>query len=138
MLNKFFIDSSMWIAYAVKEDPLHQVAVNTLKKSIKSAILYTSNDVFDETITRLVYTVGVGKAKRYYTTFQDNLEKGTLTQLWVDEKIQIEAWQILTKFSEHKLSLTDATSIALVRRFNLDAVVTFDSDFKKLGVSSLP
>jgi predicted nucleic acid-binding protein len=66
------------------------------------------------------------------------VRRGLLTQLWTDEQLQVEAWEILKKFREHKLSLTDATSVALIERFRLDAITSFDQDFKKIGITTLP
>ena len=59
-------------------------------------------------------------------------------QLWSDEEIQEMAFEVLKKFREHKLSLTDATSVVLMDRFDIDLILTLDDDFKKIGISSLP
>jgi hypothetical protein len=139
MYRKLFIDSSFWINLALKGEPHHEEAVDFFKISINEGrALFTSNDVVDETVTRLFYRSGFRIAKDFYEIFQDNVRRGLLTQLWTDEQLQVEAWEILKKFREHKLSLTDATSVALIERFRLDAITSFDQDFKKIGITTLP
>lgn len=139
MVRKLFIDSSAWITFALEGEPHHDEIVSFFQASPREgAVFFTSNDIIDETVTRLFYRVNFQVAKRFFEIFQENSIRGKLTQLWVDEQLQAEAWEILAKFREHRLSLTDATSIAILKRFNLDAIVSFDRDFKKVGIPTLP
>ncbi|MBI3290078.1 hypothetical protein HYZ78_01650 [Candidatus Microgenomates bacterium] len=69
---------------------------------------------------------------------KSGLEKGAIVQLWTNEEIQNEAFGVVQKYAEHKLSLTDATTIALVRRFNIERVISLDSDFVKVGIATSP
>lgn len=89
----------------------------------------TSNDVVDETTTRLIYDTNIKIAGRFINFIKEGVKSHSLVQLWVD---------LVQKFSEHKLSLTDATTIILVNRFNIKSVVSLDSDFKKVGLQVLP
>lgn len=139
MVRKLFIDSSAWINFVLEGEPHHDEIVSFFQNFLREgAVFFTSNDIIDETVTRLFYRVNFQVAKRFFEHFQENATRGLLTQLWVDEQLQVEAWEILAKFQEHKLSLTDATSIAILKRFNLDAIVSFDEDFKKVGIPTLP
>lgn len=139
MYRKLFIDSSIWITYATEAEIRHKETKVFIKKFIDEGVsLFTSNDVIDETVTRLTYTVGLYKTGKFFELLQDNFKKESVVQLWVDEQLQHEAWELLKKFREHKLSFTDATSIAIMKRFNLNAIVTFDADFKKVGIRTLP
>ena len=52
------------------------------------------------------------------------------------EKLAKISLDILDKFSEHKISFTDATSFCLYKDFNLDAIFTLDGDFKKMRVNT--
>lgn len=139
MDEKYFIDATAWINYVLIGEPHHDEAVVFLKACIEGRkALFTSNDIVDETVTRLRYRVNFKVASDFFLFFQENVRKGLLTQLWVDEQLQLEAWSLLKKFREHRLSFTDATSIAIMNRFRMDAIVTFDDDFKKVGVRALP
>ena len=139
MYRKIFIDSSAWINATLIGEPHHDEAKRLLSDFVKGGLsIFTSNDVVDETVTRLLYRVSFKVAEDFYTIFRQSVVRGSIVQLWVDDQLQDEAWNLVKKFREHRLSLTDATSIALLRRFNLDAIVTFDDDFKKVGVVTIP
>lgn len=138
-MDKIFIDSSAWIAFAVGAEPRHKEILRSVEEALKaSAGLFTSNDVVDETLTRLVTTVGFHKTKLFYTHLGLHIKKGYVRQLWVDEVLQGQAWEVLEKFSDHKLSFTDATSIAIMKRYAIPKILTLDSDFAKIGVPVLP
>lgn len=139
MSKRVFIDTSAWIAYYLSDEPDHIKIKNVLKSLAKErASIFTSNDIIDETVTRLVQRTNPRVVGKFTKVISESISRGTPTQLWVDEEIQTEAFAIIKKFSEHKLSLTDATTIVLVRRFNIESVVTLDSDFIKVGMSVLP
>lgn len=137
--QKIFIDSSAWIALSSKDDKNYRRITDFFSKIISDgAVFFTSNDIIDETVTRLVYDVGFSKAQKFIEEIRVNIRKKGLVQFWTDEQIQEEAFAILKKYHDHELSMTDATTVAIMKRFNLDAVLTLDSDFKKIGTPSLP
>lgn len=137
--QKIFVDSSAWIALSSEDDKDHQRVADFFSKIISDgAVFFTSNDVIDETVTRLVYDVGFRQAQKFIEETKMSIRKKGLVQFWTDEQIQEEAFATLKKYDDHKLSLTDATTVAIVNRFKLDAILTLDSDFKKVGVPSLP
>lgn len=140
MFQKVFIDSSAWINAFLKGEPNHQQAGQFLFSRLKATdtVFFTSNDVIDETISRLLYRMNFRVANRFWQIFQASIKRQLLTQFWVDEQLQAEAGQLLEKFQQHRLSLTDCTSIALINRFNLDAIFTFDADFAKAGLKVVP
>ncbi|OGD85907.1 hypothetical protein A2164_02995 [Candidatus Curtissbacteria bacterium RBG_13_35_7] len=139
MAEKIFIDTSAWLAYYLSNDRNHLKIKKLLKGLIANkAIIYTSNDVIDETITRLIYTTHPRFVKKFVDLLKAGIKTGNLIELWVDELLQQEAFELAIKFSEHKLSLTDCTIIILVKRFNINLLVSLDSDFKKVGVNVLP
>lgn len=138
-MDKIFIDSSAWIAFAVGDEPRHKEVLHSIEEALNaSTALFTSNDVVDETLTRLVTTVGFHKTNLFYTRLGLLIKKGYVRQLWVDEILQGQAWQTLEKFSDHKLSFTDATSIAIMKRYAILKILTLDSDFTKVGIPVLP
>lgn len=137
-MRKTFIDTSAWMAYYLSDEPDHIRIKNLIKGFTKEhTAIITSNDVIDETVTNFIY-VKSKIAKKFVDFIQQAIATNTVTQLWVDEEIQNEAFGLVQKFSEHKLSLTDATTIVIVNRFNIESVVSLDSDFKKVGLRVLP
>jgi predicted nucleic acid-binding protein len=58
-------------------------------------------------------------------------------QLMVLEIGQIErdkTWEYLEKFSDHKLSFTDATIVVNFKEYNLDQIFTFDKHFRDINL----
>lgn len=138
MTPKVFIDSSAWIAYYFSDEPEHIRIKNIIKNLAKeNFVIATSNDVIDETVTLLIYAKPK-LATKFIEFIKKNILANTIIQLWVDEEIQNEAFGFVEKFAEHKLSLTDATTIALIKKFNIESVISLDSDFIKVGITTLP
>lgn len=126
------------MAYYLSDEPDHIRIKNLIKRSIKDqAEIVTSNDIVDETVTNFIY-LKPQIAKKFIGFISKSITTNSLTQLWVDEEIQNQAFELVQKFSEHKLSLTDATTIVLMKDFGIESVISLDSDFKKVGVLSLP
>lgn len=139
MANKIFVDTSAWISYLGSDQPKHINVKNLIKQFIKDGVVIcTSNDVIDETTTRFIYDTNIKITQQFINLIKNSITKNNLVQLWVDEQVQAEAFEIVVKFAEHKLSLTDATTIVLMNRFNIDSIISLDSDFKKVGIKTLP
>ena len=139
MAYKIFVDTSAWISYLGSDQPRHINIKNLIKKYIKDGVVIcTSNDVIDETTTRLIYDTNIKIANRFINLIKESVRDHSIVQLWVDEEIQNDAFGMVQKFSEHKLSLTDATTMVLVKRFNIESIITLDSDFSKVGLRVLP
>lgn len=139
MANKIFVDTSAWISYLGSDQPKHLNIKSLIKQSFKdSVVICTSNDVIDETTTRFIYDTNIKITQEFINLIKTSSRINSLVQLWVDEQVQAEAFEIVEKFAEHKLSLTDATSIVLMKRFNIETVISLDSDFKKVGIKTLP
>ena len=137
-MYKVFIDTSAWMAYYLSDEPDHIPIKNLIKRSIKEKVeIVTSNDIVDETVTNFIYLKPQIAAK-FIGFISKSIATNSLTQLWVDEEIQREAFTLVQKFQEHKLSLTDATSIALMKKFSIKEIISLDSDFKKVGITTLP
>lgn len=140
MNGKIFIDSSAWIAYANKTDQFHQRFLKLFDPDGKSdSPFYTSNDVIDETYTRIRYDVGWYMAEKFIGYLNRAIKTNFLIQLWTDEQIQAQAFDLLQKYKDHDLSLTDATSAILMKNFHITTVFTLDSKhFAALGFKTLP
>lgn len=138
-MHKVFIDTSAWISYSLFNQPKHSTIKSLIKQLIKDgAIIYTSNDIVDETVTRLLYDTDIKTTNKFIEFIKEGVKNNSFFQLWGDEVIQLEAFELVQKFSEHKLSLTDTTSIALIKKYSIESVISLDSDFVKVGISTLP
>lgn len=138
-MDKVFVDTSAWIAYISSDDTYHKEVSSALKGVIEAgSVICTSNYVFDETVTRLLYDTSWKQASVFIKCIVQSVAKKTVVKFLVDEQIEAEAIAMIEKYSEHKLSFTDATSVALVKRFKIDAILTLDTDFAKVGLRVLP
>lgn len=139
MARKVFIDTSAWISYCLSRQPKHSTIKNLVKQFIKDGVsICTSNDVVDETTTRLIYDTDIKITQKFVDFIKIGAINNNLVQFWIDEEVQNQAFELIQKFKEHKLSLTDATTIALVKKFSIESVISLDSDFIKVGIHTLP
>jgi predicted nucleic acid-binding protein len=138
-MRKVFVDTSAWIGFVVERDPCHQQAEGFFRALIEEGgKVFTSNYVIDETLTRLLYDRGLKVAREFYRWIKKAADEGRLAIFWIDEPITEQAWKAFIKFAEHKLSFTDATSYALMKRYRLDEIFAFDNDFAKIGLNLRP
>lgn len=135
MSQKVIVDSSAWISLLLNNDQNHLRIEKTFKSIRKyNTHLFTSNDIIDETVTFLVYHHPKSLVTKFSALLNTSLIQGSLSQLWVDEILQQEAIGTVKKYLDQKLSLTDATTIELMKRFKLDYVLTLDSDFRNCSI----
>lgn len=133
---KVFIDTSAFVALFVDNEPTHKKVANKyLEYREKRAILFTSDYILDELFTRLLYFLQVD-IKKYIRKLKDSISAGEITVLRVDEALFEQALISFIKFSDHKISFTDATSYIFLKNSSLDEVFTLDDDFKKIRVNT--
>ena len=134
MRTKIFVDSSFWIALVDKSDSSYQKAKKLLKKKeISQAILVTSDHILDECLTRIKRKVGAKFSFLFYKLILDGENQKILKILQTTKRIFKEAYRIFENNPLPKsFSFTDATTIALMKAHKIEALVTFDQDFKKI------
>ena len=134
---KIFIDTGIFIALFVSSERYHSKVSKKYKDYRKQrAQLFTSYYILDELFTRLIYDFGKSISQKAIDLLNKSIEKEELVVLDIDEAIFKKAQEAMIKFSEHKISLTDATSYILYKDLSLDEVFTLDDDFKKIRVST--
>ncbi len=138
-MNKVFVDSGAWISCINKNDKHHQKAFSYLKELRNNNIsLITSNYVKAETLTWLKYNTQHQKAIKAIELWEKAERKKQLKTYWVTEEINKEAEKIFEKYADHTLSLTDCTSFAICRKYDIQKVFSFDRDFTTLGFLLAP
>lgn len=134
---KVFIDTGIFIALFVSSERHHSKVSKKYKDYRKQrAQLFTSYYILDELFTRLIYDFGKSITQKAIDLLNKSIDKEELVVLDIDEAIFKKAQEAMIKFSEHKISLTDATSYILYKDFSLDEIFTLDDDFKKIRVST--
>lgn len=133
---KVFIDTSAFVALFVEKELLHgKTAKKYYDYRQERDIFFTSNFVLDELFTRLLFYREIDVAKQTQK-LKDAIGINELTALQIDETLFEKSIGIFLKFSEHKISFTDATTYVLYRDFALDEIFTLDRDFKKMRVKT--
>jgi len=134
-----FVDTGGWIAITVEADALHEVAkpyyANLLVRRVP---FFSSNYVFDETLTRIRYNFGHDLACRFSRFYEEAENEHLITTLWVDEETIRQALQIFYKYSDQKFSFTDCTSFVLMKTFRINEAFAFDKHFETLGFTRFP
>ncbi|HXX93352.1 MAG TPA: PIN domain-containing protein [Planctomycetota bacterium] len=136
MRRAVLVDTSALLALTVRSDPHHKKAVSTLAglKSEKRPLVATT-DVFDETVTLVRRWEGYADAVR---TGRSLRESRILELVAVNDLDRDTAWDLFEEYKDPKLSYTDCTSAAVMRRLELEEVFTFDADFRAFGFRPIP
>ncbi len=130
-----FIDAGIFIAYVNEKDKLHAQASGLIDDIIenKHGAAFTSNAVFDEAVTFLLYKTGdVRNAARVRDFILGNKEKDILqfmNLIFVDKEVLNKGWEIFEKFASKKLSFTDCTTIELMKTRDIEYLASFDGGF---------
>jgi predicted nucleic acid-binding protein len=128
-----FIDSSVLIAYGIKEDINHKRAEELVGKIAagKFGSAVTSDYIFDETVTA-IFTMSKSKDK---AILAGNIIKESMETLKVDEGIFEDSWKMFKSQKASRFSFTDCTSIAVINAKNVEDLASFDKEFEKTGIN---
>lgn len=137
--KRIFIDSSAWIEFVLAKEKYHKKIVDYVISEVKKrSKFFTSDYVLDESFTRLITDQGFHTVKTLKEKVKVLEKERQLLVLWTDEVFFNKAWAVFSKFSEHRLSFTDASIITYVQDLKIDEILTLDTDFKKVGLVTKP
>lgn len=138
-MSLVFVDAGGWIALINRRDRLHGRARAYYAEQLERRSRFlTTNYVIDETATRLRYDAGLPAAIAFRGAVDKAVAQRRLRVHWVDPRTEREGWEILERYADVPLSLTDATSAAVGRRARVHTVFGFDADFHALGFDVQP
>ena len=112
------------------DDIHHERAKKLMRRALRGEFgtIYTSDYIFDEAVTlalvrtkRMDLAVDVGS----YILLSPRIR-----MVFVNHEIFERAWKIMQKYQDKMLSFTDATTIAIMERYGILYLMTFDSRFK--------
>lgn len=134
---KVFIDTSALMALVLKSESFHHKVTNQYKVYKTSrAHFITSDYILDELYTRCLYRAGSYGAKLAVRLIKETVTADELTVVEIDSQIFKKSENIFLKFSDHKISFTDATTYILYKDLVLDEIFTLDSDFKRMRLKT--
>ncbi len=127
-MERVFVDTGGWYAAADRRDPDHGAVARWLRGN--RLPLVTSDYVFDESVTLIRMELGHRTAVR----FGENIRASAAVYVVpVTPEDRDTAWETFTKFEDQKLSFTDCTSFAVMKRLGLTRVLGLDQHFALVG-----
>ncbi|GAB6275206.1 MAG: hypothetical protein STSR0004_20710 [Peptococcaceae bacterium] len=136
---KAFIDTGVWFGYLVRGDQYHSEAAHLmLDLQAKGILLITSELVLSETYTLLMRKLGTEAALKFLELINTQVKSNFTEIAWVDWVVLEEAQRVLNKFSDHSITLTDATSAAILKLKGISYIATFDQHFRIMALPCIP
>lgn len=132
-MERLFVDTSAWFAYANRKDPDH-AAVREVFKTFSGRIA-TSNFIFDEITTLCLYRLGYAAATKVGSALAD---ADAVDMIRVTPEDEQSAWTLFCNRPDQRYSFTDCTSFALMRRLRIGTVLALDEDFRIEGFLVIP
>ena len=121
-----FGDSSFFIALVDRKDQWHRAAKALLPVLAGETILI-SDLIIAESVTIIGRRSGGKAGEQLYHYFMDNCER-----VGTDEKMLNGSMQVFLRY-DGTLSVSDAVSVFIMKRENINHIVSFDADFDKVG-----
>lgn len=128
-----FIDTGIFYAHHDEDAPRHEAAQTAIEvvSTGEHGRLFTSEYVYDETVTLVRGRIGrfdaakrVGDRIRGVGPFPRAFEL-----LFVTEPIFDATVETFERYDDQSLSFTDASTITLIEKYDIGAVLSFDDDF---------
>lgn len=127
-----FVDTSAWCALFYAKDKYHSDAkIYWGKIIISKTKIFTSYDIFNETVTLIRVKVGHYWAAKFGQMF---FASKIINKIETDDNLRLSGWDIFTKYKNFNLSFTDCLTFVIIKKFNINNIFTYDEDFEKLGV----
>ncbi len=133
MIERLFVDTSAWFAFANRRDREHRAVREVFRR--QGLRLVTSNFVFDETVTLCRMRLGHEAAVKVGAVLRENPLVDLLRVAADDEA---RAWELFRARADQHYSFTDCTSFVLMRRLSLGTCLALDDDFTTEGFATLP
>ncbi len=126
-----FVDTSFFVALAMKRDQWHERAVNTIHPEM---LLFTSSLIVNETISLL-------QSRGYFSEallfLRETRRNERLTILYPDPAVQAKAWEGFARWGAYGANAIDCTSFALMNSYSIREVLTFDQHFAMAGFKAV-
>lgn len=128
-----FVDTGLFYAAHDEGSDRHNTAREALATVLAGELgrPYTSDYVYDETVTLTRSRTGSYDAAR--AVGRRILGRGSFGDIYdlrrVDQSAFEAAVDVFERYDDRPLSFTDATTVALVNRHDVDHVLSFDDDF---------
>lgn len=123
-----FVDTGIWYAANVAEDPNHEASRELLLEANSS--LLTTEYIVDELLTLLVVRRHRDVAVRIGDEFW---AQKPCDLVWTTRADIEAAWQLFKTFDDKAWSFTDCVSYAVMKRLDVREAFALDEHFKQFG-----
>jgi predicted nucleic acid-binding protein len=134
-----FVDTSAFLAIVNEKDNNHidaKMFLDEIKNGkVRVKKIITSDYIIDETLTRIRYSAGHKEAVKWG---KDILASRVVEKIEVGKELFELAWEIFETYKDKKLSFTDCTSFAFMKKRGVEKVFSFDKDFENMGFLLMP
>lgn len=128
-----FVNTCLFVAARNKRDVNHRRAVELLKAVLEGEYgqAYTSDYVFDEAVT-----VALRRTRRMDVAIMTGrlilASHPRIMLLNVDYELFNMAWEKFQRLAGRGLSFTDCTTLAIMERYGIEYIMSFDHHFDGL------
>jgi predicted nucleic acid-binding protein len=136
MKDRILIDTWGWLAILNKREPRH-AEVGAYYRAFRAhgGIAYTTDYILDETITLLFKRLPITIAKESLTHLETAVVEGYLVREWISPDRFENAVSLRFKLHDKpEISITDLTSMMVMRDLKIDTILTDDSHFVQVGM----
>ena len=119
------------MALFVENDHNHKKAVSIYESLMsRRAGLYTSDYVFDETITTILVR---GNHPQSIIAGEALLSSEVIKMIVVQQTYLQSAWDLYRRYKDKKFSFTDVASFSIMQDLDIRKALSFDQDFAHAG-----
>ena len=123
-----FLDTSFIVSYYNESDENHHEAKKVMKYILDNfENVGISDYVFNECATVLFYRLkDLDKVAEICSVLMK------IIKFRINESVFVKTWDIFINQKDTKFSFTDCSILAVIDRYKVKNLVTFDKDFKKM------
>lgn len=133
-MAKLLADTSALLALALDDDRHHAAAIGFVRGDPSHRFVVTEL-ILAEFATRGRVRLDAARIAALTRSFLDSRRYDVVL---VDGEVFRSALELMERFADKRLSLTDCASFELMTRLGLPAAFTFDHDFRDCGYPMLP
>ena len=129
---KYFLDTSFIMALVLNSDANYNKAVKL--DYILNEKCFINNNVLNEVLTLTGRKINIDSAKEIYYNLIDSFEVLNEYNIlnYNSENFKIFEKYVGIDSNKTKLSFTDSSIILTMKEFEIDSLVTFDKEFKRI------
>ncbi|MEK7155243.1 MAG: hypothetical protein AAB697_03965 [Patescibacteria group bacterium] len=127
-MKRYFTDSDFLMAIFNSKDANHDKAVEISERLDSSEVeLWGSNLIQQESATVVSHRIGMDAVRDFVQKLATDLDRF----VDVDKGLEKWAWKVFLKQTKKGCSFVDCANLAVIERYKLDGILTFDKFYPK-------